>query len=358
MWIDQTSCACRLSCGVGVIGWDGVLGMSERVLVTGGTGFLGGYVTRALVAEGATVTVLARRRDAELARLPVEIWEADLGDGERLQEACRGQDMIQHVGGISGVGGTWQEFYQTNTVATEALLAGARRYGVKKFIYTSSPSVTFDGQDQCGVDERAPYPHRWLCHYSRSKMLAEQAVLAAHDPRGLLTCALRPHLIWGPGDRHLIPRLLDRARRGLLRRVGDGKNWIDITYVENAAQAQLQVARKLVPDSGIGGRAYFLSQGEPVNCWEWIDRVLALANLPRVQRSISFPAAWYLGWGLESLYRLAGLRGEPRMTRFVAAQLAKSHYFDISAARRDWGYEVTVSTDEGLRRLANWLGKG
>jgi len=331
--------------------------LSERVLITGATGFLGSYVLRRYLAAGSEITAIARSAAPELAQLPIRTVQADLRDTDRLRDACRGQDVIQHVGGISGIWGRWRDFYEINTLATMALLQGAREHGVPRFVYTSSPSVTFDGSDQCGVDERVPYAGRWLCHYPHSKMLAEQAVLAAHGRDGVRTCALRPHLIWGPGDRHLIPRLVVRARAGQLRRVGSGKNLIDTVYVENAAYAQWLAAERLRTESGAGGKAYFISQGEPVCCWDWIDQVLGLWGLGPTPPGISANLAWYLGGMLEGIHWAMRFR-EPRMTRFLAAQLSRSHYFDISAARRDLGYEVLVSTDEGMRRLANGWEKG
>jgi nucleoside-diphosphate-sugar epimerase len=205
------------------------------------------------------------------------------------------------------------------------------------------------------VDESAPYPSRWLAHYPHSKALAEADVLSANGDGGLLTCSLRPHLIWGPRDNSLVPRLLARARSGRLRRVGSGKNLVDMVYVENAADAHLQAADALVPGSPVAGRAYFISQGEPVNCWDWIDEILALAGLPPVRKSISLRAAWRLGAVIETLYAVLRLKGDPPMTRFLAAQLATSHYFDITRAREDFGYEPRVSTAEGMGRLANAL---
>ncbi|GAG33726.1 unnamed protein product, partial [marine sediment metagenome] len=201
------------------------------------------------------------------------------------------------------------------------------------------------------VDESAPYPSRWLCHYPHSKALAEQHVLGSNGRSELLTCSLRPHLIWGPRDRHLIPRLLDRARRGRLRRVGDGMNLVDMVYVENAAAAHLAAADALKEGSPVAGRAYFISQGEPVNCWDWINEILSLAGIPPVEKSMSLPTAWRMGFVLETLWKLLRLKSEPPMTRFLAAQLATSHYFDISRARADFGYKPAISTAEGMRRL-------
>jgi nucleoside-diphosphate-sugar epimerase len=159
-------------------------------------------------------------------------------------------------------------------------------------------------------------------------------------------------LIWGPRDQHLIPRLLDRARYGQLRRIGDGTNLVDTVYVENAATAHLQAADALQPDSPACGRAYFISQGEPVNCWDWINEILGLAGMAPIQKSLSLKTAWRIGAAMEAVYRILGKQSEPRMTRFLAAQLGTSHYFDITRARKDFCYSPAISTSEGMRRLA------
>jgi nucleoside-diphosphate-sugar epimerase len=256
------------------------------------------------------------------------------------------------VAGVAGIWGPWRHYYGINTLGTRHVIAGCQRQGVSRLVYTSSPSVTFDGGDQCGVDESAAYPKRWLCHYPHTKALAEQEVLAANDRQGLFTCSLRPHLIWGPRDRQLVPRLIERARRGQLRRVGEGSNLIDTVYVENAATAHLQAARQLVAGSPVCGRAYYITQGQPINCWQWIDELLALAGLPPVSKAIPTSVAWTIGAALETAHRLTGRTSEPRMTRFLAAQLGRSHYFEIERARRDFGYEPRISMAEGMQRLA------
>jgi len=327
-----------------------------KALVTGAGGFLGRYVVEQLVARGGQVRGFCRGTYPELESIGVEVMRGDVRDRPAVVTACRDVDCVFHVAAIAGLGGAWQTFHEINVVGTENVLAACREQGVRRLVYTSSPSVTFDGTDQLGVDESAPYASRWLAHYPHTKALAEQAVLAANDLDGLRTCALRPHLIWGPRDQHLIPRLIARARSGRLRRVGDGTNRIDTIYVENAAVAHLQAADALVREnSPVAGKAYFLSQGEPVNCWQWIDEILALADLPPVQKSISPQAAWRLGAACEALYGLLRLQREPPMTRFLAAQMATSHWFDLSAARRDLGYEPKVSTAEGMKRLGEGL---
>ncbi|HEX4128707.1 MAG TPA: NAD-dependent epimerase/dehydratase family protein [Pirellulales bacterium] len=327
-----------------------------HALVTGAGGFLGLYIVEQLVARGDRVRAFVRRPSPALEALGVEIVVGDIRDAEAVSRACQKTDVVFHTAAIAGIWGPWQRYYQTNTVGTSYVIDACRRQNVGRLVFTSSPSVTFDGSDQCGVDETADYPTHWLAHYPHSKAMAEQEVLAAHDERGLLTCSLRPHLIWGPRDGHLVPRLIARARAGRLRRVGNGENLIDMIYVDNAAAAHLAAADALMPGSPVGGRAYFLSQGEPVNCWQWIDELLALAKLPPVRRSIPLRAGYALGGALEIAYSLARIDREPPMTRFLATQLGRHHWFNIDRARADFGYAPKISTAEGMQRLKQAMG--
>ena len=322
-----------------------------KALVTGGGGFLGGVIARLLRDRGDAVRSFSRGTYTVLEALGVEQVRGDLADAAAVRAAAAGCDIVFHVAAKAGVWGPWDEYHRANVVGTDHVLAACRANGVSRLVFTSSPSVTFAGVDQSGVNESEPYPKRFLAHYPHSKALAEQAVLAANGS-GLATVALRPHLIWGPGDPHLIPRLIERARAGRLKRVGRESNLVDTTYVDNAAAAHLQAADCLAPGSPVAGKAYFLSQGEPEPLWDFVNRVLDTAGLPPVTRSVPTGVAYAAGAVLESAYRLFRLPGEPPMTRFVARQLSTAHWFDLSAARRDFGYAPAVSTEEGLRRLA------
>lgn len=325
-----------------------------QALVTGGGGFLGGRVVAQLLARGDRVRSFSRRTYPALSAAGVEQVPGDVADADAVRKAIAGIDVVFHTAAIASIWGPWESFYQANVVGTRNVVDACRAEGVRRLVYTSSPSVAFAGEDQRGVDESVPYPKQWLAHYPHTKALGEQYVLEANDG-DLATCALRPHLIWGPGDAHLIPRLLARARAGRLRRVGDGTNRVDTVYVDNAAEAHLLAADRLAPDSPVAGNAYFISQGEPVNCWEWIDEILALVDLPPVDSSMSLSFAWWLGLGLEGVWWTLGWESEPPMTRFLAAQLGTDHWYDISAARRDFGYAPRVSHVEGMIRLGAWL---
>lgn len=326
-----------------------------KILVTGASGFLGRAIVERLLAEGQKVRAVCRSPVPELEARGVEIYRADLRDQKAAVVACRGVELVFHTAGVAGIWGPWKHYFDSNVAATMHLVAGCQEQGVRRLVFTSSPSVVFDGSDQAGLDESAPFPSRWLCHYPRSKALAEQHVLAANGRRGLLTCALRPHLVWGPGDRHLVPGLIARRRTNRLWRVGEGTNRIDMIYIDNAVEAHWRAAQALAPGSPAAGRAYFISQGEPVNCWQWINEILAFAGLPPPARALSMKTAWRLGAAMEIFCRMAPFAGEPSLTRFLAAQLGRSHYYDISAARRDLGYCPRVSKEEGMKRLAEGL---
>jgi nucleoside-diphosphate-sugar epimerase len=323
-----------------------------QALVTGGGGFLGGAIVRRLVDRGDRVVSFSRTFYPELEAIGVHQIQGDVADAGAVSAAAAGCEVVFHVAAKAGIAGPFAEYHRVNVLGTENVLSACLEHGVRRLVYTSSPSVVFAGGDMEGVDESVPYPDHYEAHYPRTKALAEQIVLGANSP-ALATVALRPHLIWGPGDNHLVPRLLARASR--LRRIGGANKLIDSTYIDNAADGHVRAADRLEPGSAIAGRAYFLSNGEPVPLWDLVNRILAAAGRGPVTRSVPYKLAYAMGWGFEKLYGLLRLRTEPPLTRFLVQELTTAHWFDISAARRDLGYEPAVSLDEGLRRLEAWL---
>ena len=321
-----------------------------RALVTGGGGFLGGAVVRLLRGRARAVRSLTRSAYPWLNEFGVEQAFADLADADAVAKAVEGCDVVFHVAAKAGVWGRHADFFATNVTGTQNVIAACRKHGVRKLVYTSTPSIVHTGGDIEGADESLPYATHFDSSYTATKAVAEKAVLAANGP-DLATVALRPHLVWGPGDPHLIPRILDRARTGKLRRIGSRPVKVDVTFIDNAADAHLNAADKLDIGAPPAGKAYFVSNGEPVELWEFINRVLAEAGLPPVTRTVSAWKARVAGRVLERVYKLFRLSGEPPMTRFVASQLSTSHWYDISAAKRDLGYEPRVTVADGLLRL-------
>ncbi len=326
-----------------------------NVLVTGGGGFLGGYIVTGLLERGWEVAVFGRSARPDLEKKGVRIFRGDLSDPEQVLEACKGFEAVFHVAAQTGVWGGWESFYRPNVDGTQNVINACREQGVRNLVYTSTPSVVFTGEALRAADETQPYGDNWLCNYAHTKSIAEHEVLEADDPDGLRTVALRPHLIWGVGDPHLVPRIIEQAKKGRLRIVGDGDNLVDITHVANAASAHLLALDAL--ERGVGsGKAYFISQGEPVRLWDWINDLLGRLGIPQVDNKISLNKAYAAGAVLEGIWKVLHLKGEPPITRFVAVELAKDHYFNIEAARRDLGYEPTVSTEAGLVELVAHLG--
>lgn len=321
-------------------------------LVTGASGFVGGSLARRLLAAGRRVRVMARSRLDELERLGAEVVRGDVADVDTVFAACAGVETVFHAAARVGVWGPRAEFERTNIGGAHAVIAACRGAGVKRLVFTSSPSVVFAGGDLAGVDESQPRGSHFPSDYPRTKAEAERLILGAHEPGQLATCALRPHLVWGPGDRNLIPRVVQRARAGRLRVVGSGRNRVDLTLLDNVVDAHVLAERALDdPRSPAGGRPYFITNGEPVALWPWINTLLGRLGIAPVTRSISLPNARRVGAACEFLWSILPLRGEPPMTRFVASELAKDHWFSIDAARRDLGYLPRVSMAEGLDRL-------
>ena len=309
---------------------------------------------RRLVARGDQVRSFARGEYPKLVKLGVEVRRGDLCDSEAVAAAIQGCERVFHVAALPGVWGAYKDYYRTNVVGTDNVLAACRAQGVKRLVYTSTPSVVHAGGDIEGGDESLPYATKFSAHYPRTKAIAEQSVLRANGEK-LCTVALRPHLIWGPGDNHLTPRILARGRANRLRLIGKRPNLIDTVYIDNAADAHILAADRLAPGAACAGKTYFISNGEPMPLAEITNGILAAAGLPPVTRRIPAPLAYAVGALAELVYGLLRITKEPPLTRFVARQLSTAHWFEIGAARRDLGYEPTVSIGEGLRRLAEAL---
>jgi len=325
---------------------------SKTILVTGGGGFLGKAIVRQLVDKGHRVSSFSRGTYPDLEAMGVHQHTGDIADAEAVRKAAKGADVVFHVAAKTGVWGLSEDFHRANVAGTQTVIDACRTCQVATLIHTSSPSVVFDGTDMEGVDESVPYPEHYHAPYPQTKAIAERTVLAAADDQ-LRTVCLRPHLIWGPEDNHLVPRIIARANS--LRQVGDGSNRVDTIYIDNAAHAHVLAMEALEINSAIAGNVYFISDDAPIRLWEMVNRILDAGGKPPLKRNISPAAAYRIGSVMEWAYRTFNLAGEPKMTRFVARELATSHWFDISAAKRDLGYAAIVTIDEGMQRLKSWL---
>lgn len=323
-----------------------------KVLVTGGGGFLGQALCGLLRERGHEVASFSRHSHPALAALDVRQVHGDLADAAAVRAAAQGMQAIFHNAAKAGGWGRHESYRLANVVGTDNVLAACRAHGIDRLVYTSTPSVVHHaGRAVTGGNEvDTPPATRFNAAYPATKAVAEAAVLAANDAT-LATVALRPRLIWGPGDNHLLPRLVERARAGRLRFVGDGSNRIDTTYIANAAQAHLDAFDHLAVGSACAGKAYFISNGDPRPLRETINALLAAVDVPPVAGTVPFALAYAAGAVLEAAWSVLPLPGEPPMTRFLAEQLATPHWYDISAAARDFGYVPRIGFEAGLALL-------
>ena len=327
---------------------------SGPVLVTGGSGFLGRRIVERLLAQGRAVSVTGRTPAPDLEARGVRFLEAPLEDAERTAAACRGMECVYHAAARVGIWGPRSAFERANVQGTRAVLRGCREHGVGRLVYTSTPSVVYNGSDLAGADESLPLTTSCPSPYPLTKALAEAEVARANSA-ALRTVSLRPHLIWGPGDPHLVPRILARARAGRLRIVGGGSNKVDMVHVENAADAHILAEAALARGGAACGRAYFITNGEPVALWGWINGLLVALGEAPVTARMPLAAASLVGAACEALWSLLPIQAEPPMTRFVAAELARDHWFSIAAARRDLGYSPRIGMAEGTAALVQFL---
>ena len=326
-----------------------------KALVTGGGGFLGRRIVALLIEGGHEVQFMARGHYPEVEALGATGLRGDLRNPHDVLAATRGVDTVFHVASKAGFWGAHEAFHSTNVEGTRHVIDAARACGVERLIYTSSPSVIGYAEDACGIAS-APYPTTWESSYGQTKAQAEQDVLAANGPK-LATISLRPHLIIGPGDNHLLPRVIARARQGRLIQVGPGGNRVDLTYVDNAAWAHLDAASAMrTPGAACAGKAYFVSNGEPVSLWDWVGDVLERLSIPPIQRKWPLARAERVGRVCAFAWDWLPLPGEPPMTPFLATVLAREHFYDIRPLERDIGYRVRVPMDEATEKTLEWLG--
>lgn len=316
-----------------------------KILVTGGTGFLGQHLARALLDQGHSITLLGRdfRRCGALIAAGATPLPVDLRDRTATIAACAGIDAVYHVGALSAPWGRRADFQAINVDGTANIITGCQRHAVQRLIYVSSPSVVFDGRDQHALTEAAPYPRRFASIYSLTKKVGEDAINHA-AAIGLPTVILRPKAIFGPGDSALLPRLIDAARRGRLPQIGDGRNLVDLTYVDNVVHA---LVLSLSAPAALG-RTYTITNNEHVPLWDVIYTVLRQLGLSTRLRKLPLPLALAAAQLMEARAAITG--DEPLLTRYSAAILARTQTYDISAARRDLAYTSPVSVAEGIRR--------
>jgi len=319
-----------------------------RVLVTGGTGLLGSSVVQEILNLGHECVVVQRNPSGIAG---AREFLDDLTAPRNLDQWLAEVDAVVHLAAKVGIVGSYQEFYEANVKATQMLLESAKQHGVKRFIYASSPSVAHTGSALIGAGAQPARPASVRGAYSKTKALAELDVLAANTS-SFSTVALRPHLVWGPGDTQLIERIVERARSGRLFYIDGGYALIDTTYVTNAGQA---FACSLNASPEAFGKPHMVTNGEPRTVRETLMRITEAAGVPGPSRSVSFRIAMAAGRAAEFAWR--NRTSEPPLTSFLVEQLATAHWFDIEQTKKLLNWSPTISIDEGFAQLRNWYSR-
>ena len=332
----------------------------EHIFITGAGGFLASTICRFLRSVNIKVTGFSRGNYPELSQLGINMVQGDITDINALTHAMKGCDLVFHVAAKAGVWGAKEDFFKANFEGTKNIITACKMLGIANMVYTSTPSVTFAGEDENGVDESQPYASKYLTYYAQSKASAEQLVLAtsavAGEKNNPKTVALRPHLIWGPNDPHLVPRVLERAKLGRLKLLGKTDKLVDTIYIDNAAYAHILAAVELTElKPRCLGKAYYISNDEPITMAAMLNKILACQNLAPISKRVPSTLAYIVGSILECTYLLLAKKEEPIMTRFVAKQLSTSHYFNINAAKNDFNYQAIVTIEQGMERLRHSL---
>lgn len=324
-----------------------------KILVTGGGGFLGSEICKQLLEANHILYSAQRSFSQKLEQMGVKQIQVDLSLKQECDKALSQLvdiDAVFHTAAKAGVWGNYKSYYSANVQATENILAWSKNQKIQYFIYTSTPSVVF-GKDYIeNADETLPYPEWFLTFYAQTKAMAEKIILSSHSKNFQVAC-IRPHLIFGPGDPHIIPRIIARAKKRKLIQVGSGQNLVDVIHVTNAAHAHLCAFNYLLESKEHGGKAYFVGQERPVPLWWFIHKILEYKRLPPISKSISVKFAYTIGLVMEIVFRLLPFLGEPPMTRFLAMQLGASHYFNQSQAIQDLAYRPKLSIEDGLMTI-------
>jgi nucleoside-diphosphate-sugar epimerase len=324
-----------------------------KVLVTGGSSLIGAALAMALVERGDEVVVQQRHRSEGLAASDVRQELGDIRDLDVVASAAAGCDAIVHLAAKVGVVGEWEEYRSVNVDGTRNVVTAATHHDIGRLVHVSSPSVAHGGEPIIGGAADLPVLGRRRAWYAESKALAEIDVLAAAgDDLGVV--AIRPHLVWGPGDTQLVGRIVERARAGRLALVGGGSALVDTTYIDNAVDALVAALDAVEPAALCSGRAYVISNGEPRMIRELVEGICRAANVPFAPRSVPLRAGRALGAIVERVWPLLRRDDEPPLTQFLAEQLGTAHWFDMRPAQRDLGWAPRISIDEGLDRLAAW----
>lgn len=329
-----------------------------RVLVTGATGFLGSHLVDRCIEQGDRVRCLVRESsnlDYLKRYQDIEFSYGSLMDEDVIDKAMEGIEVVYHAAARSADWGTRRQFWESNYLGAIHVLRSCKKAGVKRLVYVSTPGVVYDYTDHVHIDESQPYPRKFANYYCEAKARAEQEILAANDPDGLVTVAIRPHAIWGPRDLiGFVPRIVARmVERRMVRIAGANNASIDMTYVTDAADACILAGKS----NRCAGKPYFISDGEETKIAEFMHRLCQVFDLPSPSITLPKSLAWAIAYISDLVWQIPCLAEnyEPVVTRYAVGMATNRTTHDISAAKRDLGYEPKVNVELGLTLLKKWV---
>lgn len=325
---------------------------SKKILVTGGTGFLGKRAALRLAQQGYTVTVAARNLlpAGDLFQYGVRLYKMDLENELEVVNACKGHDIVLHCGALSKPWGHYQDFYRTNVLGTKHVIEGCFTHDIQRLIHISTPSLYFDYTDRFNINESSSLPVKPCNAYAATKRIAEEEVDLA-STEGLNTITLRPRGIFGPGDTTILPRIIEANNKKNLPIINNGNAKIDMTYVDNVVDA---IILSIEASPKVFGKKYNLTNGEPWTIFALMQSLFLKLGTPLYLKKIPYPIAYLLAWGSEIYSKLCNHYNEPKFTRYTVGVIAKSQTLDIESAKNDLGYTPRIGIEEGINRFVKW----
>lgn len=323
------------------------------IAVTGGSGFLGTALIRALIEMGHSVRCFSRKTSPQIQSPRLEVVHGDITRLSDVFKAFEGCYVVFHLAAKTSLWGEYEDFHSINVEGTKNVINACSERHIGILIYTSVWSAVFPNANQQGVNESEKYPSKYLAHYPKTKADAEKLVMKANS-RHLYAVVLRPAPIWGPGDRSFSSRIIQKARKGTLRIIGDGLNLVDFIYLDNCVNAHLLALGRMTIASELGGRSYFLTDGQPIPIRDFIYSHLQVLNMPPLAATVSVGRANIEASKHEWLHKLKKQPGEPELTKFEVAELSCAHWYESKAALNDFGYTPAISIDQGMERFKNW----
>lgn len=326
-----------------------------NMLVTGGTGFLGKALARRLIKEGHHVTIIGRNEQIgqQLTIEGMTFIQADLSDEEAMRQACQRMDYVFHCGALSSPWGKYHDFYQTNVIGTKNIIAGCKEHHVKRLIHVSTPSIYAYYTNRENITEDSPLPKEMINHYAQTKYLAEQEIDKAHE-NGLPVITIRPRAIFGPEDNAIIPRLIEANDKIGVPIINEGKALIDFTYIDNVVDALLLCKKSPVQTLG---KKYNITNGHPMLFRDVLETLFKSLHIKWKKRKMNYHLIFLLAWCMEVFHKLFIPKKEPVLTRYTVSVLSHTQTLNISAAKKDLGYEPRISIDEGIEEFSKWWGQ-